>query len=110
MNNYIVTLKYTKMGYDTLKVSPGRSGKMMAIMREKFGGGIKDYWLTMGGDCDFVVLFEAPDDKTMMKILLEVNRLGAVTTTVMRAFTRAEFGEIVAELPEKSVFSELAPA
>jgi uncharacterized protein with GYD domain len=105
MNHYIVELKYTKMGIDTLKDSPGRSARMMQIMEKEIGARIKDYYLTMG-DCDFMVIFEAPDDRTMMKLLFEVNRLGAVTTKTMRAFTRAEFKDIVAELPDKHVFSE----
>lgn len=109
MNHYIVELKYTRMGIDTLKTSPDRSTKMMAIMEKEFGARIKDYYLTMG-DCDFVVIFEAPDDKTMMKLLFEINRLGAVTTKTMRAFTRAEFGQIVSELPQTGVYDEFKAA
>ena len=109
MNHYIVELKYTEMGIDTLKDSPGRSAKMMAIMEKELGARIKDYYLTMG-DCDFVVIFEAQDDKSMMKLLFEVNRLGAVTTKTMRAFTRAEFKDIVDELPQKGVFADFKPA
>lgn len=104
MNHYIVMLKYTRMGFDTVKVSPDRSAGMMAIM-EKFGARIKDYYLTMG-DQDFVVIFESPDDKTMAKTLFEIGRLGAVTTTTMRAFTRQEFKEMVAELPERGIFED----
>lgn len=108
MNHYIVMLNYTEMGIDTLKDSPGRSAKMMAIMEKEFGARITDYYLTMG-ECDFVVIFESPDDKTMMKLLFEINRLGAVHTKTMRAFTRAEFKDMVDELPQKAVFSEFKP-
>lgn len=105
MNTYIVMLRYTRMGLDTIKDSPGRSAKMMAIM-EKFGARIKDYYLTLGED-DFVVIFESADDRAMAKTLLEIGRLGAVTTRTMRAFTRDEFKELVAELPERGIFEDL---
>jgi uncharacterized protein with GYD domain len=105
MNTYIVFLNYTEMGIATIKDSPGRSAAMSAIF-EKHGARIKDYYLTMG-DCDFVVIFEAPDDKTMAKMLFEIGRLGAVRTKTMRAFSRAEFKEIVDELPQKSIFADL---
>lgn len=108
MNTYIVMLQYTRMGLDTLKASPGRSASMAATMEKKFGARIKDYYLTMG-DCDFVVIFEAPDDRSMAKALFEIGRLGAVTTKTMRAFGREEYKEIVAELPERGIFDDLKP-
>ncbi|MDA0704796.1 MAG: GYD domain-containing protein [Proteobacteria bacterium] len=107
MNTFIVQLNFTRWGVETIKDSHKRSQIMSAAL-DKFGARIKDFYLTMG-DCDFVVIFEAPDDKTMAKILLEIGRLGAVTTKTMRAFTKEEFGEIVAELPEKGVFDDLKP-
>ena len=107
MNTYIVMLNFTRWGIETIKDSHKRS-QIMSDLLGGFNARIKDYYMTMG-DCDFVVIFEAPDDKTMAKILLEIGRLGAVTTRTMRAFPKDEFGEIVAELPEKGVFDDLKP-
>ena len=108
MNTYIVMLSYTDQGIATVKDSPGRSAEMSAIF-EKHGARIKDYYLTMG-DEDFMVIFEAKDDRTMAKMLFEIGRLGAVRTRTMRAFSCQEFKEIVDELPERSIFADLKTA
>jgi len=108
MNTYIVMLSYTDQGIATVKDSPGRSAEMSAIF-EKHNARIKDYYLTMG-DEDFMVIFEAKDDRTMAKMLFEIGRLGAVRTRTMRAFSRQEFKEIVDELPQRSIFADLKTA
>jgi uncharacterized protein with GYD domain len=108
MNTYIVMLSFTEAGIATIKDSPGRSAQMSALF-EKHGARIKDYYLTMG-DEDFMVIFEAKDDKTMAKMLFEIGRLGAVRTRTMRAFSRQEFKEIVDELPQKALFGDLKDA
>ncbi|MFO0995248.1 MAG: GYD domain-containing protein [Alphaproteobacteria bacterium] len=105
MNTYIVMLDFTEWGIASIKDSPGRSATMSAIM-EKHGARIKDYYLTMG-EHDFVVIFEATDDRAMAKVLFEIGRLGAVKTRTMRAFSRDEFKDIVGELPARGIFEDL---
>jgi uncharacterized protein with GYD domain len=96
MNTYVVLINYTQHGIDTIKDALARTEKVSKML-EKAGARIKDYYLTLG-EYDYVVIFEAPDDKTMARMLIEIGRLGAVRTKTMRAFTQAESKEILSEL------------
>ncbi len=55
-------------------------------------------YLTMGA-YDLIVILEAPSDEVVAKFVLTLGALGNVRTTTLKAFTEAEFGEIVAGLP-----------
>ena len=63
-------------------------------MVKSFGGELKEFYLTMGA-YDLVSIIEAPDDETAAKIALTLGSAGNVRTITLRAFTEAEFGEIV---------------
>jgi uncharacterized protein with GYD domain len=96
MNTYIALVNYTDLGIKTVNESPTRA----AAIGEKLaaaGGRVKEVYLTMG-NYDFVVIFEAPDDETMARVLLEAGKLGTVRTTTMRAFPKDAFESIVASL------------
>ncbi len=51
------------------------------------------------GAYDLVVIVEAPSDEVVAKFVLTLGALGNVRTTTLKAFTEAEFGEIVGALP-----------
>ena len=96
MNTYIALVNYTDLGIKTVKDSPGRASAIGDKLAAA-GGQVKDVYLTMGA-YDFVVVFEAPDDETMTKVLLAAGQLGTVRTTTMRAFPGPEFESLVASL------------
>jgi uncharacterized protein with GYD domain len=62
------------------------------------GAEIKQTFLVMG-QYDLVIVFEAPDDETVAKLMLATGSLGNVSTQTMRAFTEDEFRKIIAGLP-----------
>ena len=96
MNTYVVLVNYTEEGIKTIKDSPARADKVRQML-EDAGGGVKHLYLTMG-EYDFVIVFEAPDDETMAKVLLETGRLGTVRTKTMRAFPKEVYESLVASL------------
>jgi uncharacterized protein with GYD domain len=96
MNTYIALMNLTDQGIKTMHESGARSVRGKALMK-KIGGRIKGYYMTMGS-YDFVVVFEAPNDEAMARFLLEVGRWGAVRSTILRAFPRAEANKIIESL------------
>ena len=59
---------------------------------------LKDFYLTMGA-YDIVVVAEAPGDDVIVKFALTVGSLGNVRTTTLKAFTDAEYRNIIQSLP-----------
>lgn len=51
------------------------------------------YWAV--GDIDGAVIFEAPDETTATKLVLQLSHDGFVRTNTLRVFDETEFGDIV---------------
>ena len=62
------------------------------------GAEIKEFYLVMGR-YDMVIVIEAPDDETVAKLALRIGARGTSRTETFRAFTEAQYREIIAELP-----------
>ena len=65
---------------------------------EKMGIRVVGVWLTLG-EYDMIAVVDAPDDKTLAARLLITGEAGNATSQTMRAFSEAEFAEIVSKLP-----------
>ena len=61
------------------------------------GAELKEFYMVLG-EYDAVLVAEAPDDETALKLALGMFSMGASTQT-LRAFTEGEVREIVAALP-----------
>lgn len=96
MATYISLVKYTQQGVQNIADSPARVDGFKKLC-EQNGADLKGFYLTMGR-CDLVVIIDAPDDATVAKIILNTSRQGNVGTETMRAFTEAEFRQIVSGL------------
>jgi uncharacterized protein with GYD domain len=97
MATYIMLARFTQQGIQHIKESPNR----LDAGKQKFqalGATLKEFYL-VSGQYDMVVIFEAPDDATMAKVMLELGSKGNVQTETMRAFTENEYREIVGALP-----------
>ena len=94
MATYITLANYTDQGIRAIKEAPSRVDAAKEVAKS-FGGELKEFYLTMGA-YDIVSISEAPDDETAAKIALTLGSAGNVRTITLRAFTEAEFGEIVA--------------
>jgi uncharacterized protein with GYD domain len=97
MPTYVTLIKYTQQGVENMKDSPNR----LATAKELFksmGAEIKAFYLAMG-NYDAVVISEAPDDETAMKLALTTGSAGAIRTETQRVFPEDEYRKIISELP-----------
>lgn len=93
MPHFVTLVRYTQQGIARIKESPARidAAKKAA---ENAGGKLHSWYLTMGR-YDSVIISEFPNDETAAEFSLFVGALGNVTTETLRAFTEAEYRNIV---------------
>jgi len=97
MPTYITLYKWTEQGIKNVKGSTERAAAATKAA-EAAGITILGLYLTQG-EYDLVAISEAPDDQTGVAFVLAQGAQGFVRTTTMRAFTMAEFAEIVKKIP-----------
>jgi len=97
MPTYITLYKWTEQGIKNVKQSPERAA---AASKAAEAVGIKTLGLYLTqGEYDLVGISECPDEQTGVAAFLAQGAQGFVRTTTMRAFTMAEFAEIVKKIP-----------
>jgi uncharacterized protein with GYD domain len=96
MPTYVSLLTFTDKGIQTIKDAPKRveAAKQMA----KAGGAQITAVYYVMGRYDAVVISEAPDDETAVRMALGGAMQGNVKTETLRAFSDDEFVKIVAKL------------
>ena len=97
MPTYIILLRYTQQGIGDIKESPKRLDAAKQAFRA-MGAELKQWYLLMG-QYDAVVIGEAPNDETVMKLALSIGARGAIRTETLRAFTEDEYRKLIAALP-----------
>ena len=97
MAKYISLVKYTGKGAENVKDSPKRLDAFKQLC-ESMGAKVDGFYLTMGR-YDMVVIVDAPDPATLAKILLTTTSGGAVSSETLPAFTEAEYGKVISDLP-----------
>ena len=97
MGTYIALINYTDQGIRNIKDSPDRAEAARKAIQD-MGGDMTAVYLTMG-TYDLVVIIEAPSDEVVARFVLATGAQGNVRTTTLKAFTQAEFRDIVAGLP-----------
>jgi uncharacterized protein with GYD domain len=83
MPTYLMLTNLTAEGVRTLKNNPGR---IVEVNREVEQMGVKvlSQYATLG-QYDFVTVVEAPDDKTMAKVSVELGSRGTMTSQTLAA-------------------------
>lgn len=96
MPTYISFCRWTQQGAQKIKESPARldAGKK-AFQAD--GVKVLHYFMTTG-KYDFVLITEAPSDEALAKAALTLISQGNVTTQTSRAFTEAEYRNIIGSL------------
>lgn len=89
MPMYVMLTTLTDEGRKTVRKNPERIKEVNKEV-EKMGVKVKDQFLVMGA-YDFVNVIEAPDEKTMIKVALELGSRGTVQTSTLPAYTIDEF-------------------
>ena len=97
MATFITLIRFTPQGIGGIRESPKRLDAAKQAFRA-MGAELKQWYLVQG-QYDAVVIGEAPDDETAMKLALIINSQGAIRTETLRAFTEDEYLKIIAALP-----------
>ncbi len=97
MPSYLLLLRFTEQGIRHVKDIPQRrEAYKQAVAR--VGGRVVCWYLTLG-EYDIATVAEFPDDAAAAQALLALGALGNVRTTTLKAFSEAEFDQLVAGLP-----------
>ncbi len=95
MPHYILLINWTEQGIRTVKDSPKRAENFEKMVKK--AGGEASYYYTLG-QYDLVAVVKLPDDESMVKINLELGRMGNIRTTTLKAMTRKEMANIISSL------------
>jgi uncharacterized protein with GYD domain len=88
MPTYLMLTNLTAEGLRTLKNNPGRVTEVNKEV-EQMGGRVVTQYATLG-DYDFVTVIEAPDEKTMAKISVELGSRGTMTSHTLTAMSPSD--------------------
>ncbi len=83
MPTYVMLTNLTPEGVQTLKNNPTRVQEVNQEV-EQLGVTVKEQWATLG-QYDFITIIEAPDDRTMAKVSVELGSRGTMTSQTMAA-------------------------
>jgi uncharacterized protein with GYD domain len=96
MATYLMLANFTDQGIRNVKDTVKRA-ETFRESAKKNGATVKEFYWTLGQfDCALVI--EASDDASITALALGVGALGNVRTQVLRAFTAAEMGPILARV------------
>ncbi|MGB7588849.1 MAG: GYD domain-containing protein [Solirubrobacterales bacterium] len=83
MPTYVMLTNLTADGVRTLKNNPGRVAEVNKEV-EQIGAKVLSQYATLG-QYDFVTVVEAPDEKTMAKVSVELGSRGTMTSQTLSA-------------------------
>ena len=89
MPRYILLSKLTNEGWKTVKERPERIKEVNREL-EAFGVKVLSQYATLG-NYDFVNIVEAPDNKTVAKVSIELGSRGTIQITTIPAIPIDEF-------------------
>lgn len=89
MPTYIMLTHLTADGVKTLKDNPSRVQEVNREV-EQIGVKVISQWATLG-EYDFISVIEAPDEKTMAKLSIEMGSRGSVVNETLTAIDAEEF-------------------
>ena len=89
MPTYIMLTHLTPDGVKTIKDNPARVHEVNKEV-EQLGVKVVSQWATLG-EYDFVSVVEAPDERTMAKLSIEMGSRGTVTNETLTAIEAEEF-------------------
>lgn len=83
MPTYLMLTNLTAEGVRTLKNNPGRVAEVNREV-EQIGARVLAQYATLG-QYDFVTVVEAPDERTMAKVAVELGSRGTMTSQTLTA-------------------------
>jgi uncharacterized protein with GYD domain len=91
MPAYIMLTNLTAEGVQTLKSNPNRVQEVNKEV-EQLGVKVKDQWAVLG-QFDFITIVEAPDEKTMAKVSVELGSRGTMSSQTLAAIPAEELAK-----------------
>jgi uncharacterized protein with GYD domain len=91
MPTYLMLTNLSAEGVRTLKNNPGRMAEVNLEV-EQMGGKVLAQYATLG-QYDFVTVIEAPDEKAMAKISVELGSRGTMSSQTLTAMTAADLAD-----------------
>jgi uncharacterized protein with GYD domain len=88
MPTYVMLTNLTSEGVKTLKNNPGRVAEVNKEV-EQIGAKVVAQYATLG-QYDFVTVIEAPDEKAMAKVSVELGSRGTMTSQTLAAMPADE--------------------
>jgi uncharacterized protein with GYD domain len=88
MPTYLMLTNLTAEGIRTLKNNPGRVAEVNKEV-EQLGAKVVAQYATLG-QYDFVTVVEAPDEKTIAKVSVELGSRGTMTSQTLAALPAEE--------------------
>lgn len=89
MPTYLMLTNLTAEGVRTLKNNPSRVAEVNKEV-EQIGARVVAQYATLG-QYDFVTVVEAPDEKTMAKVSVELGSRGTMSSQTLAAIPAEEF-------------------
>jgi uncharacterized protein with GYD domain len=89
MPTYIMLTKLTPEGIQTIKNNPARIREVNSEISQ-LGAEVKAQWATLG-EYDFVNVIEAPDEKTIARVSLELGSRGTSRYETLTAIPIDDF-------------------
>lgn len=89
MPTYVMLTRLTSDGVKTIKDNPSRVQEVNKEV-EQIGVKVLHQWATLG-EYDFITVVEAPDEKTMAKLSIEMGSRGSVMNETLTAIDAEEF-------------------
>ena len=96
MPHYILLINWTEQGISKIKESADRYNSFKDSL-ERAGGKLIGGYYTFG-KYDVVIIIEAPNDETVMSIMLKVGSAGNVRTRTVKAFPADQGIKIIKDL------------
>ncbi|EKQ53361.1 MAG: hypothetical protein B655_1328 [Methanobacterium sp. Maddingley MBC34] len=95
MQKYVLLGNWTDKARETFLEIPERVKLTKKIIGELKGS--IEFFFTMG-EYDFVAIIDMPDEESMVKYLFKAYEARYITIKTLRAWTDAEFAEMVSEI------------
>ena len=89
MPQYVMLTNLSAEGVQTLKNNPTRVQEVNKEV-EQLGVTVKEQWATLG-QYDFITIVEAPDEKTMAKVSVELGSRGTMSSQTLAAIPIEDF-------------------
>ena len=97
LSHYIILINWTQQGINRIKDTASDRYSSFKTSVEKEGGKLTGAYYTMG-EYDMVLVIEAPNDETVMSLMLKVGSLGNARTKTLKAFTAEKGIKIIKDL------------